>query len=96
VNDGQQLPGLAHRMRARTSSLHAEAENTGVLASILSGNATMSAYALYLRNLLPAYQAMEQALSRHRNRPGFGYLSDRSLHRSESILADLDHLEGSR
>jgi heme oxygenase len=83
-------------MRARTSSLHAEAENTGVLASILSGNATMSAYALYLRNLLPAYQAMEQALSRHRNRPGFGYLSDRSLHRSESILADLDHLEGSR
>jgi heme oxygenase len=85
---------LISRMRDRTADLHREAERSGVLASILAGNATKPCYALYLRNLLPAYQQMESALQRHRDRPGFDYLAQPSLHRVGAILYDLDRLTG--
>jgi heme oxygenase len=95
MNDQARAPGLAQRMRERTASLHRQAERSGIVCALLSGNATVAEYALYLRNLVPAYQAMELALRRHRARTGFAYLAQRSLHRAELIVTDLDDLAGS-
>jgi heme oxygenase len=81
-------------MRRRTTDLHAQAERSGVVAAVLQGRVSKLCYALYLRNLLPAYQAMEQALQRNRNRPGFRELAQRALYREASIVSDLAALAG--
>src|ERR1700728_2128357 len=80
MSSASSTASLISRMRDRTADLHRQAERSGVLASILSGNATKPHYALYLRNLLPAYQQMESALQRLGDRPGFDYLAQPSLH----------------
>jgi heme oxygenase len=85
---------LADRLRARTIEAHARAERCGIVAEIMSETATVPGYALWLRNLLPAYQEIERALRHHRARPGFAYLAQTSLHRSEPIAADLEALTG--
>jgi len=60
---------------------------------MMLGRITRSRYALYLRNLLPAYQAMELALQHD---PAiFPGLAQPSLYRVDRIVADLRHLEGS-
>lgn len=86
--------GLVDRMRARVGGLHGDAEQSGIIIAILSGYASRQGYALYLRNLLPAYQAMEAALTGYRHHPGLGPLAQRSLFRADSILADLNDLSG--
>ena len=86
--------GLATALRERTARLHARAERSGVIALILAGIATPLSYGLYLRNLLPAYREMEQALLRHRSVPGLGYMAQSSLHRAGRIEADLEILAG--
>lgn len=53
----------------RTKTLHVEAERTGIIRDLLRGEASREGYVLLLRNLLPAYQAMEQGLHRHRSSP---------------------------
>lgn len=88
--------GLAAALRDRTAQLHAEAERSGIIASILTGTVTPLAYGLYLRNLLPAYREMEQSLQRHRSLPGLGYMAQSSLHRAARIEVDLDRLAGPR
>jgi heme oxygenase (biliverdin-producing, ferredoxin) len=80
-------------MRGRTTDLHARAEQTGVVAALLGGQVCKARYALYLRNLLPAYQCMEQAL-RLRYRPEFEGLGVPQIYRTESIIADLVDLAG--
>ena len=85
---------LVQRMRVRTRELHARAERSGVIAAILAGQATRLDYAIYLRNILPVYQAMEPALERQRDRPGIGALVPPSLFRAASIQADLECLAG--
>ena len=83
-------PGLALRMRNRVAGLHRRAERTGIVAALLKGNMTQSGYSLYLRNLLPAYQAMERALLRHRDRAAIAPFAQPALYRAEAIQADLD------
>ena len=56
----------------RTKTLHVEAERTGIIRDLLRGEASREGYVLLLRNLLPAYQAMERGLERHRGSPGRG------------------------
>ena len=48
---------------------------------MLRGRAGRDGYALYLRNLLPAYRALEQGLERHRSTPGLGALAEPALYR---------------
>lgn len=72
-------------MRERTTALHAAAERSGIVAALFGGHASQPAYALYLRNLLPAYQAMELT------NPAF---AQPCLYRAKSIIADLDELIG--
>jgi heme oxygenase len=66
------------------------AERGGIVAAILAGTATRAGYALWLRNLLPVYQEMEQALARLRDHPGIDFLAQTALHRAGRIAADLD------
>ena len=80
----------------RTKALHVEAERTGIIRDLLRGEASRDGYVLLLRNLLPAYQAMEQGLERHRGSPGLGKLADYRLDRVSAIEADLVELCGKR
>jgi len=85
---------LVSRMRALTGTLHRQAEASGVVAAMLRGEITRPTYALYLRNLLPAYQGMEDALRRLHKQPLFAEVALPSLYRSEAILSDLETLSG--
>jgi heme oxygenase (biliverdin-producing, ferredoxin) len=81
-------------MRQSTAGLHADAERTGVVAALIRGDITQSRYALYLRNLLPAYEMLELALQSGRKWPGLAGLRQPSLFRSARIAADLQALVG--
>jgi heme oxygenase len=74
--------------------LHSHAERIGIVAAILTGTVTQSGYATCLRNLLPAYREMEQALPGPGAVPGLGYLNWSSLHRAGRIEMDLGILAG--
>jgi len=82
-------------LRQRTQALHREAEHSGVIAALLRGNASRDQYALLLRNLLPAYRALEAALLRHQTTPGVGLIVEPSIFRSAALEADLISLAGS-
>ena len=71
MTDGPEPPGgLAQALRQATAALHRQAERSGFVEQVLRGEVTRPAYALYLRNLMPAYAAMERGLERHRGTPG--------------------------
>ena len=92
--DGQLPPSIVTALYLRTRSLHVEAERTGTVRDLLRGEATPDDYILLLRNLLPAYQAMERGLERHRGSPGLGALAGYRLDRAPAIEADLVALCG--
>ena len=78
----------------RTKTLHLEAERSGIIRDLLRGNAHRDGYTLLLRNLLPAYRAMEQGLARHRKTPGIGALANFRFDRAPAIESDLAALCG--
>jgi heme oxygenase len=88
------LADLAAALREQTQALHTQAEKTGFVNAILRGQATREGYTLYLRNLLPAYQAIEQGLDRHRDTPGVRQVALPSLYRAAAIEHDLLGLAG--
>ena len=65
-------PPIVTALYLRTKTLHVEAERTGIIRDLLRDEATRKGYVLLLRNLLPAYQALEQGLERHRDSPALG------------------------
>jgi heme oxygenase (biliverdin-producing, ferredoxin) len=85
---------LSDEIREFTSALHLQAERSGVVADILRKKADRKSYAMLLRNLLPAYRAMETALDRH---PGCAVLrafAQPALYRSARLEADLVAIHG--
>jgi heme oxygenase len=78
----------------RTKTLHVEAERTGIIRDLLRGETSLEGYILLLRNLLPAYRAMEQGLERHRGSQALGALANLGLARAPAIEADLVALCG--
>lgn len=80
----------------RTKSLHAEAERSGIIRDLLRGDASREGYVLLLRNLLPAYRAMEQGLESHRGSSILGKLASYRLDRAAAIEADLSAICGER
>jgi heme oxygenase len=78
----------------RTKTLHLEAERSGIVRELLRGRANRDGYILLLRNLLPAYKAMELGLARHRKTPGVGALAHYRLDRAPAIESDLAALCG--
>ncbi len=87
--------GLADLLREATGNLHRRAEQTGVVGAILAGRATRESYASFLRNLLPAYRALEAGLERHVRSPALAPLRRRELARAEPLERDLARLAGS-
>lgn len=81
-------------MRKRTRTLHAEAERAGIVRDILCGRASVEGYALYLRNLLPAYQALEDGLVRNRDKAWVRAMSPPAVFRAGALGADLAALSG--
>ena len=98
VPDGLPAPGLADRMRQCTAELHAQAERSGVVREILAGQISAARYALYLRNLLPAYRELERGLvhahTHARAQPGLGALCRPEIFRAPAIESDLIRLTG--
>jgi heme oxygenase len=81
-------------MRDRTAGLHRQAERSGVVAQILQGGAEARSYALLLRNLLPAYRALERELLRHQRGPSQRGLAPAPLRRRKALETDLESLAG--
>jgi heme oxygenase len=87
---------LAEILRERTQVVHTRAERSGVINDVLRGRATRYAYAMLLRNLLPAYQSMEHGLEQFREKPGVGAVARREVYRAEALQSDLQALYGDR
>ncbi|WP_061025539.1 biliverdin-producing heme oxygenase [Bradyrhizobium sp. CCH5-F6] len=94
--DSPSPPSVVTALYFRTKALHAEAERTGIIRSLLRGEASRTGYILLLRNLLPAYRAMEHGLERHSGSPGIELLSSFRLARAHAIESDLATLCGER
>jgi heme oxygenase (biliverdin-producing, ferredoxin) len=85
---------LTEALRERTRSLHTAAERTGVINDILKRKADRFGYAMLLRNILPGYREMEQALRRLAGRPIFHAFARAELYRADRLAADLAALNG--
>jgi heme oxygenase len=101
----QQSPHIAHQdqpgalaladfLRAHTQPLHALAERSGIVRDLLKGQADRRGYAIYLRNILPAYRELEAALERNRAIPGLARIARRELYRAPALESDLRALLG--
>jgi heme oxygenase len=77
-----------------TKALHVEAERSGVIRDLLRGEASREGYVLLQRNLLPAYEALERGLERHRATPALAALNAYRLERSPALESDLVALCG--
>lgn len=80
---------LSSALRSRTHILHGQAERSGFISDMLHARATRLGYAIFLRNLLPAYQQLEAGLERHRDNPAIRELALREVYRSDALKADL-------
>jgi len=81
-------------MREATRGSHREAERSGVIAELLTGQLALGSYVLYLRNLVHVYRALESALLCHSESPGLGDLVPNGLFRSAPLASDLGKLTG--
>ena len=88
-------PGVVTSLYLSTKTLHAEAERTGIIRDMLRGDVSRTGYVTLMRNLWPAYAALEQGLDRHRTTPALQPLAAYRLDRAPAIAADLDALAGS-
>jgi heme oxygenase (biliverdin-producing, ferredoxin) len=87
-------PGLVLALRQRTSAQHSRAERSGIVASLLRGEATLLGYAVLLRNLLPVYRQMEASLGRLSADDPVAVISRTEIYRSSALRSDLLRLCG--
>lgn len=87
-------PSPSDRLRAATTQLHTRAERSGFVAEMLRGKASREGYALFIRNLLPAYVALEEGLGRLAESPVVGPLAEPAIYRAAALEADLHALAG--
>src|SRR5262249_18355823 len=85
---------LGDMLREATHALHVEGERSGVIGQLLRGASTRAAYALLLRNLSPAYRAMEDGLVRHANSPALRAMVRPELFRTAALESDVERLAG--
>jgi len=83
--------GLTDTLRESTTALQNRAERSGIVSDILRGKANLHGYALFLRNLLPAYAALEAGFARQKH-PLLRAAAPPELARVQAIEADLDAL----
>lgn len=88
-------PGLADHLKHATWTLHREAERSGFLRDLLSRRASRPGYLLFLRNLLPVYEALEAGLEAEAAAgTPVAVLALPRLYRSAAIRSDLALLHG--
>ncbi len=80
---------FAAQLAQATSALHVQAERGGVIADLLRGRGTIVSYAGLMRNLLPAYRALEAGLEQHRASPLLARFVRPEVYRAAAIEADL-------
>jgi heme oxygenase len=85
---------LSRRLRERTAPLHRLAERAGVAPDMLHGRIARPVYALLLRNLLPVYRALEDALQARCDSPLLAPFATPALYRAAALESDLDALAG--
>ncbi len=85
---------LASSLWQHTRLLHGAAERSGFIAMMLRGTARREGYALFLRNLLPCYEALEDGLARLAGQPGAGRLALAEVTRVTAIRSDLAWIGG--
>jgi heme oxygenase len=91
-----ELPlSLTAALRERTHDLHTVAERSGIVNDILRKKIDRRGYAMLLRNLLPAYQSMEDGIERLRNDRPFDTFANPDLYRAAKIASDLHSIFGS-
>ncbi|NJM91426.1 MAG: biliverdin-producing heme oxygenase [Rhodospirillaceae bacterium] len=88
------VSGLADRLRERTRALHSRAERSGIVRDLLTGQANRHGYAVYLRNILPAYREIEAGLERNRAAPGLDLIVRPDVYRTPALESDLRTLHG--
>jgi len=94
IADTATPPSVVSALYLGTKTLHTEAERSGIIRDLLRGEASRDGYVLLQRNLLPAYQALEAGLERHRDTPGLAALAAYRLNRAPALEADLVALCG--
>ena len=94
MNFGTEPLALSSALAEATKGLHVQAERSGFIADMLRGAASRHGYALYLRNLLPAYQQLELGLERHRQAPALRGIALAEIYRSSALVGDLAGLWG--
>jgi heme oxygenase len=86
------ISSVVNALYFSTKTLHAEAERSGIIRELLRGQAGRTDYILLQRNLLPAYQALECGLERHRDKAALAGLTAYRLDRAPALEADLNAL----
>ena len=86
--------GFAAMMRDGTKVVHREAERAGFIADLIRNRVTRHGYALFLRNLVPAYDALEHALAEHADLPILAAFADPNLRRLPSLILGIEAIEG--
>ncbi|MET0278989.1 MAG: biliverdin-producing heme oxygenase [Pseudorhodoplanes sp.] len=85
---------LSEALRERTVSVHLAAERSGIISDILKRKADRNSYALLLRNILPAYEALETALARRSADAVLSVFALPALFRSQALRNDLAAIAG--
>ncbi len=85
---------LAERLRNETRDLHTEVERSILMRALLSGELSLAAYCMLLRNLHAIYLALEAALVRHAADAALAAVCIPALFRSAALARDLTDLYG--
>ena len=91
---GAQGVSLSEALRERTAAVHVTAERSGIINDILKQKAGRDGYALLLRNVLPAYEALEAGLRDRGQNKVLSVFAQPGLARAQSIRNDLTQLVG--
>lgn len=84
------ISGLADKMKAATWDLHKKAETSGVVNDMLRRQITLKSYALYIRNLIVIYEALELAMTHISARNSFKPVCDPALFRTKFLRQDFE------
>lgn len=85
---------LTAALKHGTAELHREAESAAFMRGLLQGRVSLRGYCTLLRNLLPAYQALETGLASHATDPALAEIPWKDLARSDALRSDLLQLAG--
>lgn len=85
---------LAQRLKAETSGVHSEAENSDFMARLLAGELDAQAAIDLTAQLYFVYEALEAAVRSNADSAQVSAVYDAQLERVEALAADLEHLVG--